>query len=71
VETPTDLVRFLATSAEDVADVCDIIRANDLELVCVELLAAPRIEGAAGEMVLVFGEPPSRSAVSAEQDAAA
>jgi hypothetical protein len=54
--TDLDLIRFLATSAEDVNDCCDVIRANDLELVAVELYAAPKDSGAAAELLLVFGQ---------------
>jgi len=50
-----DPYRFLAQSAEDVDDCCAPIREHDLELVYVELFAAPRDSGAAGELLLVFG----------------
>jgi hypothetical protein len=64
VEPSADLIRFLATSAEDVGDVCEIIRSNDLELVAVELFAAPKNSGAAAELFLVFGHAPSEDAAA-------
>jgi hypothetical protein len=55
LEPSADLICFLASSAEDVADVCDVIRANELELVAVELYAAPKDSGASAAALLVFG----------------
>jgi hypothetical protein len=46
----------MASSAEDVESCCAIIRDNELELVYVELFAAPKDSGAAGHLLLLFGE---------------
>jgi hypothetical protein len=56
MDSRAELYRFLAASAEDVETCCAIIRDNELELVYVELFAAPKDSGAAGELLLVFGE---------------